>query len=160
MALAVSAGMLLAGAGAASAQTAEGYALVAAGGWTSGFNSGALVGGAAGGEARLTPVFGVGGEGGALVGPDGNALFTLSAIGRARFARDRSAGKLVPFVAGGYTRLIFFEGSRNGFNVGGGIDYMRVNRSAIRVELQDVVRRGALRHEHYWTVRVGVTLPE
>jgi hypothetical protein len=102
-----------------------------------------------GGEA-LIKRFGVGGEIG-YMSPwgsfsDGVGVFSPNA------SFYMPTGKLSPFVTGGYT-LFFRNGTANGFNYGGGINYWFKERTALRFEVRDNV----VSREHLVGFRVGLT---
>jgi hypothetical protein len=147
----------LAAAAPAEADTrAAVYAVGALGGWTGPFSSGSLFGAAGGAEAVIDERLGLGGELG-VVANQGNALLTFSAGPSLRFRRA-SSSRVVPFVAGGYTLLQFFELADHGYHVGAGVDVGGGDRHALRVEFRDVIRPTHLSGPvHYWSVRVGMS---
>ena len=152
--LATAVWMLLAG--TASAQTrAEGAVGGGLGGWFNTFGaSGPLAGAAGGGEWRITPRIGAGGEV-EVFGGWGSIMLAVTAQGGARLAPPSHA--LVPFVAGGYTRVTFFELSDTAFSVTGGLDWRLRDRRALRFEFHDIVRPHRRFTSHYWAIRVGTT---
>jgi hypothetical protein len=141
----------------ATAQSAEVFAVGAAGGWNRDYGSGGtLFGAAGGGEFLPVPQFGVGGEAAIHGNLRGGMMLALSADGRAHLTRGRDQ-RVVPFVGGGYSRLMFFELSDHAFNVSGGLDVRVSDRRALRFEFRDFVRDDHILRTHYWAFRAGLT---
>jgi hypothetical protein len=104
----------------------------------------------AGGEALLTRRVGIGSEVGyATPWSDfaaGIGLFSVNG------SYNMGRGKLSPFLTGGYT-LAFRNGTANGFNFGGGVNYWLRDRIGLRFEVRDnVIERDA----HLVGFRVGL----
>ncbi len=74
----------------------------------------------------------------------------FSANGSYHFLRESSSSKLIPFVTGGYS-LGFREGTANGFNFGGGVNYWLRDRAGLRFEVRDHVFEST----HFYGFRVG-----
>ena len=130
----------------------EGYVAGAAGRWSNRFTSGSLAGVTGGVDVAVTPFVAAEFDGSLLA--SGGLLLGLSPGTKVRFQRWEPQ-KVMPFVAGGYSYLQFFEGSRHAFNVGGGVEYAFNDSRALRIEVRDMIRRDF--PSHYFTVRVGVT---
>jgi hypothetical protein len=109
-----------------------------------------------GGEYLVGGVVGVGGEIGYLAPTQawGDGIGVLSANGSYHF---RGAGKLVPYLTAGYSRLFDGEGAVNALNVGGGANYWFAPRAALRVELRDHIHSEDGTTGHFWGVRFGVS---
>jgi hypothetical protein len=149
--------VVLAVASHVQAQSAEGYALGAAGGWNSDFGSaGQLFGGGVGAEFYMTPRFGVGGDVGGFTTENGGGLLSLSIDARGHLTSGRASQRAVPFVGGGYSRLLFFEGADDAFNLSGGVDYRFSDSRGLRFEIRDMIRQERSFTTHFWAVRVGV----
>jgi hypothetical protein len=136
----------------ARAQSPEGYALAAFGGWTQERRSSALGGGSAGVELRMGNRLAAGGELGVLAGLRGNAMLDFAARGRVALAP--STARVVPFAGAGYSRLWFFEGYANALNIGAGLDIGTSPGRTVRVEFRDVIRPQKIA-THFWTFRIG-----
>jgi hypothetical protein len=65
------------------------------------------------------------------------------------------AGKVVPFVTGGYS-LLFRSATENAFNFGGGVNWWFADRLGLKLELRDHVGTGGFRETHFWTIRAGL----
>ena len=108
-----------------------GYAFFAPGVASSGGDGFAHFGG--GGEVRIKRV-GLGGEIGYATPwrsfADGIGVFSPN------MSYNFRSGKVSPFVTGGYT-LFFRNGTANGANFGGGINYWFKERTALRFEVRD-----------------------
>lgn len=94
----------------------------------------------AGGEGFFTRHLGAGVDAG-YVAPyqsfkDGIGTFSPNFV--VRFRAKDSKAKAEPFVTGGYTRF-FGDGSGNGFNFGGGLNYWFKERIGLRFEVRDNV---------------------
>jgi len=108
-----------------------------------------------GGEALFKQV-GVGGEIGYLTPwryfSDGVGLFSANGS-----FHVPNISKVHPFVTAGYS-LVFREGSANGFNFGGGVDYAMRERTGLRLEVRDnVFSNFGSENVHMIGFRVGFT---
>ncbi len=105
-----------------------------------------------GGEGLLYKGIGVGGDIGFLAPPQdlGAGIGVASLNGSYHFNRDK---KLSPFVTGGYS-IAFRNGIANGFNFGGGVNYMMRDRIGLRFELRDMIPNDC-RTCHYVGFRIG-----
>jgi hypothetical protein len=144
---------------------AQGYIFIGEGSFRSedgGLHGITHVGG--GGEVRLVKGFDVGGELGAMgwVGEGGGVLSIDSSY---HFLRSRGTSRVVPFLAGGYTRTIAGDyplGRRsNLINFGGGINYWALKRVGLRLEFRDHFHHaspffGAANTDHFWGLRLGL----
>jgi hypothetical protein len=130
------------------------YAVGAVGSWSR-FGAGALFGGAAGAEAVIHDLVGVGVEAGLLTSDQGGLMVSISPGASVRL---RTTPGPVPYVTGGYSYLQFFEGSDHAYHFGGGVEFLKTARRALRVEFRDFVRPGRYGSAHYWTIRLGVAV--
>lgn len=81
----------------------------------------------------------------------GSALFSGNYMAAFDFSSN-SQPKYLPFVTGGYTRLF---GTGNAVNFGGGMDLLRGNSLALRVELRDYLRVSGSA-QHNLALRIGL----
>jgi len=151
-------GLLILLAGAAGAQSSNGYVFFAPGGVSCcGYTAMTLHLGV-GGEAVLGKGVGIGAEIGALGTREDfveAVSGTFSANGYYHFAHRKDV-KVDPFVTGGYT-LLFRSGHINLFNFGGGLNYWAGRRFGIRLEARDHVYAPEFGSAlHYWGVRFGL----
>jgi hypothetical protein len=82
----------------------------------------------------------------------GNGIGILSIDGQYTFGTGH-AGKLRPFLTGGYT-LAFRSGHANAVNFGGGVHYWFSRRVGLRMEFRDHVSP-SLWDAHLWQGRIG-----
>jgi hypothetical protein len=112
----------------------------------------------AGGEGFFTRNLGLGADVG-YVAPfesftDGIGTFAPNFVTRFRAKSDDN--KVEPFVSGGYT-LFFREGTANGVNFGGGLNYWFRERLGLRFEVRDNVMIANGETGHFVGLRVGLT---
>ena len=133
----------------------HGYVFFGPGGVTSGGGTSGTMYTGAGGEAVFGPGIGVGAEVGytAPWRQFRSGIGVGSANGSFHFRRSE---RLVPFITGGYT-LFFRNGTANGFNFGGGVNWWFASRLGLKAEMRDQVGTGGLRNLHFWAIRVGLT---
>ena len=105
-----------------------------------------------GGEALIKRV-GIGGEIGYL-GP-WDRLSDGFGVGNVNGSFNFRPGKVSPFVTGGYT-LFFRNGTLNGYNFGGGVNYWLSGRTGLRFEVRDNVMPD-YEDTHLVGFRFGVT---
>jgi hypothetical protein len=148
-------------AGAAVAQSSNGYFFVAPGGASCCGSTRATVQLGAGGELGLVKGIGVGAELSALdIHQDlfalgGNTwLGVFSPNGYYHFFRS-GGGRLDPFVTAGYT-LLFRSGTANLFNFGGGATFWFADHLGVRFEFRDHLATDPT--VNYWGFRFGLAL--
>ncbi len=138
-------------AGAAMAQSSNGYVFFAPGTVTGGGGVFDFGGGA---EAILGKIVGVGGELSAITSTHFTGIVGLADVnGYGHFIPNRHS-RFDPFVTAGYS-LMFRDGHMNLFNVGGGMNYWFRKTVGLRVEFRDHILRDSGRAEHYAAWRVG-----
>ncbi len=113
-----------------------------------------------GGEGFFTKNLGLGADVGYLAPfeafSDGIGTFSPNFVARFRAKNDEN--KLEPFVTGGYT-LFFRQGTDNGVNFGGGVNWWFKERVGLRFELRDNMMIQSLEDPkiHFVGIRIGLT---
>ncbi len=134
-----------------------GYVFIAPGVITASGSAAAILHFGAGGQRLLYKGLGMGGEIG-YAAPSSNlaaGIGLLSVNGFYQFGRAGGGRKAVPFVTAGYS-LAFRNGTLNGLNFGGGLNYWFWKRSALLIEVRDhfyPLEPGA----HLFTCRIGLS---
>jgi hypothetical protein len=142
--------------GAGAAPLLSGYAVGGPAGYSAFFGGQSALWFAGGGAEVIGPHgLGAGGELGVFFDTSGAILFTpsIDAVYRPR----RRQGPIVPFIAGGYTRLLGVESAFDGWNAGGGLTWWSDGRTGVRIEFRDHIRADRERWAHYWTIRAGIS---
>ena len=131
-----------------------GYGFVAPGAAVGDGNAAATLHFGVGGDRLLYKGLGAGGE----VGFVGLARELRGGFGLASANASYQAAstrKVVPFVTGGYS-VVFREGSVNGFNIGGGVNYWFKEHVGLRFEVRDHVF-SEFRNANFVGFRIGLT---
>ncbi len=84
-------------------------------------------------------------------------MLTAGVDGRVHFRGRRAVRDWLPYVFGGYARMMFLGFGDHALQYGIGLDYRTGNRHGVRVEFRDLVPPSNMR-SHYWTVRLGMTV--
>jgi hypothetical protein len=135
----------------------QGYFFVAPGSASGG---GLTLHAGGGGEGLVYKGLGVGGEIGYLrldrEGRDGVGFGVLSPHVSYNFLSASKSGKIVPFVAGGYSLLFVSGGAANAIHFGGGLNWWLKNRVGLRLEIRDQIIPDAPSF-HLVGVRIGLS---
>lgn len=133
-------------AGAAAAQSADGFLSLGVG---SG-GSGAVAEPSGGAELVLGQTVGIGAQIGAIL-RQGSFGF-VSADASYHLARNAKSGRLDPFIEGGYTRAFKLFSGANGGNFGFGLNYWFARNLGIRAQFRELLFSG----NNYWAFSAGI----